>query len=488
MNTKARIIITSIFLLFFITGSIYFTGCKSTESIPIEEITESGTINKENPDTQDTAVQTDTQTVETEPEPDYYVSSSKEFDNYSFICPDGWELLESGDGERVILNNKEYEGSESIFIFIDDISADETLNGPDDIVKAYLEIKNDEATVKEFDEMTFSIDGADRYLNGYSFECSLEKAGAENLSYNDYFTFIEKNGFLYSIKYFGNKKSEEESLKTFKDFLVTFSINGEVKKLKEKENASSVNILILGDDSGMGRPGGRVNGRTDIIILLHLNLDTFKGTAVTIPRDTWVEIPGHGEGKINGAHAVGGNELAVKTIEELSGLEIDNYIITDFDGFVPLIDFLGGVTVEVGEDLHDDFSGCYLSKGVHHLDGIQALALSRNRHRQGDGTTQSGAFAREKEAAKIVMALLEQKSTFERIVAIPLFINYLVRYTWTDLEIKDIVRLLPALGKVKASDIEIVTIPSWPQTIGNASAVAYDVEATAELFEEIKDQ
>ena len=53
--------------------------------------------------------------------------------------------------------------------------------------------------------------------------------------------------------------------------------------------------------------------------------------------------------------------LLYKTIENLSGLKIDNYIITDFDGFIPLIDFLGGVTVEVGENLNDGFSGCYLS-------------------------------------------------------------------------------------------------------------------------------
>ena len=238
----------------------------------------------------------------------------------------------------------------------------------------------------------------------------------------------------------------------------------------------------------MGRPGGRVSGRTDIIIILHLNLDTCKGTAVTIPRDTWVNIPGHGENKINGANAVGGTELTIEVIEELSGLEIDNYIITDFDGFIPLIDFLGGVTIEVGEDLNDDFSGCYLSKGVHHLDGKNALALARNRHRSGDGSTQSGAFAREREAAKIIVALLDQKSTFERIAAMPLFINYLVEYTWTDLSFIDILKLLPVLGQIKSSDIELTGIPSWPQAVGNASAVVYDEEATAELFEEIKNQ
>ena len=91
-----------------------------------------------------------------------------------------------------------------------------------------------------------------------------------------------------------------------------------------------MNILILGDDSAFDRAGGRVNGRTDIIILFHLNPETLKGTIVTIPRDTWVNIPGHGEGKINGAHALGGNDLTLKTIEELSGLKIDNHILFVF--------------------------------------------------------------------------------------------------------------------------------------------------------------
>ena len=125
---------------------------------------------------------------------------------------------------------------------------------------------------------------------------------------------------------------------------------------------------------------------------------------------------------------------------------------------------------------------------MHHLNGVTALALCRNRHRQGDGTTQPGAFAREREAAKVIVALLDQKSTFERIVSIPLYINYLLRYSWTDLGFIDILRLLPILGKIKSSDINITTIPSWSETIGNASAVVYDREATAELFEEIKNQ
>ncbi|MBM3714035.1 MAG: hypothetical protein FJW56_11500, partial [Actinobacteria bacterium] len=411
-----------------------------------------------------------------------YVSKSKDFTSYSFLCPDGWELFETDAGSRVVLRNidSSLNKTESIFIFVDNLQNIDGSKTDEEIMSAYTEMLEDEPTAELLEEEFIKIDDDIVKLAGYKYESRLfdSDGGNENLKFIsvDYFTFLRNKDYLYSIKYIGCNVDAEQGCKTFKDFLSTFSIKDEAEGFKEKGKNSSVNILILGDDSGLGGPGGRVNGRTDIIIILHLNLDTCKGTAVTIPRDTWVNIPGRGEGKITEAHATGGNELTVQTIEEFSGLDIDNYIITDFDGFIPLIDFLGGVTIEVGENLSDDFSGCYLAKGVHHLNGEQALALCRNRHRQGDGTTQPGAFAREREAAKVIVALLEQKSTFERIVSLPLFINYLLRYTWTDLNFIDIFRFLPVLGKINSSDIDVTTIPSWPQTFGNASAVAYDKE------------
>jgi len=293
---------------------------------------------------------------------------------------------------------------------------------------------------------------------------------------------------LYIIKYMGIGIDTETALSDFKNFLQNFSLNPSEQSVKTPQKQDSVNILILGDDSAFDRPGGRVNGRTDIIIIFHLNLESGEGTIVTIPRDTWVSIPGHEDGKINGAHAFGGNELTVKTIEALSGLKIDNYIITDFDGFKPLIDFLGGVTVEVKENLSDSFSGCYLNIGVHHLNGEQALALCRNRHRNGDPGQQGGAFARERESAKIILALYNQQTTFERFIKMPVFINYLIKYVWTDITFKDVIRFLPSFGKINTQNIKITTIPSWPEMVGSASAVVYDKEATKELFEEIKNQ
>jgi LCP family protein required for cell wall assembly len=494
-SKSLSIFIISVLMIFILIFSVVLSSCskqQAAESTAQEQSQASG----ETASSTATEAVTTAAEVSTEPPPNYYISSSEDFDNYSLVCPDGWKLYETKSGAGVILQNDVNVESknESIFISVDNISGLDQLQSETGILDAYIgSVKND-GTLKLGGEETVSIGSESAKLMGYSYKSGLDKTEDKAESKNpdltniDLFTYIKKGEVVYSIKYIGKNVEESGAKETFKNFLAQFSLNEKVLQQKQKDENNSVNILILGDDSGMGRAGGRVGGRTDIIIILHLNLDTCKGTAVTIPRDTWVDIPGHGEGKINGAHAFGGNELTVQTIENLSGLKIDNYIITDMDGFGPLIDFLGGVTVEVGENLSDGFSGCYLSKGVHHLDGTAAQALARNRHRAGDGSTQGGAFAREREAAKIIVALLDQKSTFERIIAMPAFVNFLLKYTWTDLKLLDVLRLLPVLGKIKSADIELAGLPSWPQAVGNASAVVYDVEAAAELFEEIKNQ
>ncbi|MBC8386710.1 MAG: LCP family protein [Actinobacteria bacterium] len=411
-------------------------------------------------------------------EEDYYVSRSDNFKNYSFICPDNWVLFEENDGSRILIKNDlGSRGMECFFILVEPLSSIKNLKN-DDIIQKYTDITCELDGAELMEEEILFIDGLSAKLNGYGYNSLMDEYFKEI----DLLSFIKKDGYIYLIKYMSSNIDIEDAKKTYKDFISTFSFTRDVERVKEDSRSTSINILILGDDSAYDRAGGRVSGRADIIILLNVNLEIYDGTIITIPRDTWVNIPDHGEGKINGARAVGGNELMVRVVEELSGLEIDNYIITDFDGFKPLIDFLGGVTIEIEEDLADGFSGCYLSKGIHHLNGEQALALCRNRHREG------GAYAREEESAKVILALYEQKTTFEKIISLPAFVNFLLNYTWTDFTFNDILKLLPAFGKVKASDIRITTIPSWPQMIGDVSAVVYDEEATMKLFEQIKNQ
>ena len=415
---------------------------------------------------------------------EFYRSSSEEIANYSFISPAGWSLTEHERGIRSLVKKISSTESRSILVSVEKSEEFSEVKDESEIMQKYISGLEEIKSKMDITPEEIKISGINSKIYGY--EYVLDFDGNKNAV--DLLSYVKNDGCYYIIKYMGTGIETSTAMSDFKSFLNNFSLESSMQSVKVPQKQDSVNILILGDDSAFDRPGGRVNGRTDIIIIFHLNLVSGEGTIVTIPRDTWVSIPGHNDGKINGAHAIGGNELTIKTIEEFSGLKIDNYIITDFDGFKPLIDFLGGVTVEVKENLSDSFSGCYLDIGVHHLNGEDALALSRNRHRNGEPGQQGGAFAREREAAKIILALYNQQTKFERFIKMPVFVNYLMNYVWSDITFKDLLKYIPSFGKINTQNIKITTIPSWPEMVGNASAVVYDKEATRELFEEIKAQ
>jgi len=433
----------------------------------------------------------------------YYSSTSGEFKKYGFICPEGWTFAEEDGGSRVVLTKIEQQtdSAETIMVMVEKMDSFISSDSPEELVEGYMLLSQGDPVGGEPLESQFiKIGQFDAELTGYLYKSGLsgkndEDTGDDQSSGNDSYddeidmlTYIYDDDHIYIMKYMGSGIDTNPARETFMEFLSGFDIESGISPTRIEDGSLSTNILILGVDSGMGRDWGRNSARSDINMIVHINLETHEATIVTVPRDLWVPITGHDDGKINGAYTMGGPELAVETFENFSGLEIDNYIITDFDGFIPLIDYLGGVTIEVNEDLADGFSGSYLSKGVHHLDGQQTLALCRNRHRSGDGTTQGGAWAREREAAKVIKALYEQKTTLERIMALPAFANFLLRYTWTDLDFADILKLLPVLGRIDSNDISIRGVPSYSQMIGKASAVVYYEDETRQLFEEVVDQ
>jgi len=242
-----------------------------------------------------------------------------------------------------------------------------------------------------------------------------------------------------------------------------------------------VNFIIWGDDSASDRPGGRVSGRTDINIFVHLNLDTHKAYLVTIPRDTWF-----GGRKINGYHASGGNAGAVSAFERFTGTKIDFYVVTDFDGFKPLIDYFGGVDTTVEENIADGFSGCYLTPGMHHINGTQALALSRARH--GRSLYGGGAYARERQSAMLLADCLLQKRSIVNSGNLSNFLNTIGQYVWTNISLSQAVQILPAVLSMSREDITITTFNSWPQWFGKSSAVGYNEAEKNQFFRDILNQ
>lgn len=144
-------------------------------------------------------------------------------------------------------------------------------------------------------------------------------------------------------------------------------------------------LLVVGSDAGPPRPGSATTGRADAIQLVVVPEDRSTVSIVSIPRDSWVPVRGHGRSKIN-AGLTNGPEAMAGTIEDLTGLEVDDWVVTGFDGFVGMIDTIGGVHVDVEQRLNDN-RGAHsnLHPGPQTLDGTQALAYTRDRKSRPDG-------------------------------------------------------------------------------------------------------
>jgi len=149
--------------------------------------------------------------------------------------------------------------------------------------------------------------------------------------------------------------------------------------------------LLVGSDSRRGLTveqqealatgGDTGNGRTDTILLVHLPAfgSATPTTMVSIPRDSYVPIPGYGRDKINAAFAMGGGPLLAETVEQATGLRIDHYAEVGFSGFAVLVDAVGGVTVCPTEPIDDPLAGIKLPAGCQKLGGGNALGYVRSR-------------------------------------------------------------------------------------------------------------
>lgn len=138
----------------------------------------------------------------------------------------------------------------------------------------------------------------------------------------------------------------------------------------------TVFVLMIGSDERLGLEGARA----DALHVVGLNPSMGRATILNIPRDTWVEIPGHGQGRVNEAYHFGGAALQAETVSRLTGARISYTLTTTFDGVVAMVDRFGGLDVDVPLYMDDRNSGAAFHQGRQRLDGRQVLAFSRNRH------------------------------------------------------------------------------------------------------------
>jgi LCP family protein required for cell wall assembly len=150
------------------------------------------------------------------------------------------------------------------------------------------------------------------------------------------------------------------------------------------------NILVLGSDArpkGSREGGANVGGPSRSDTLMLIRTGGFKSARLSIPRDTVVDIPGHGQDKINAAYAIGGAALTITTVERYLGIKINHLVEVNFDNFPQFIDALGGVDVQLPGCVRAKLDGgdgnggttINVHKGTNHLDGHHALGLARVR-------------------------------------------------------------------------------------------------------------
>ncbi len=221
-----------------------------------------------------------------------------------------------------------------------------------------------------------------------------------------------------------------------------------------------VTIMVLGRDT---RDAETDSGRADIIMLFHLDPEKEACSLLSIPRDCWVEIPGYGEDKINAAYAYGGEELMIKTINSFLGAEINHYVTLDFDGFVELIDAVGGVDITIERPIVDPKSGANFSAGNHHLTGEQALSYTRSR------STELGDIGRIQRQQQLFKELVRQKLNTKYLSSVPYYFNILVDNTRTDLDILTILKYSKAVLSFNSENFETSIIPSRPDWKGEGT-------------------
>lgn len=144
-------------------------------------------------------------------------------------------------------------------------------------------------------------------------------------------------------------------------------------------SAEPVTFLLVGSDTRSEITGGQLpDQRSDAIMVARLSGDRQHAQVISIPRDSWVDIPGYGMGKINAAYAYGGPPLLIQTVEQVTGVRIDHFAAISFNGLVSITDELGGVDVQVAETTSN---GPYTyPAGLNHLDGDQAIWYVGQRH------------------------------------------------------------------------------------------------------------
>lgn len=256
-----------------------------------------------------------------------------------------------------------------------------------------------------------------------------------------------------------------------------------VQALSQTAKTPGTTYLIAGAD--LADEGA---ARADTLMLIHKapNGNTY---LTSIPRDTLVDIPGYGGYKINAAYSFGGATLLVETVENLTGLHIDHFILLGFDSVINLVDAVGDVNLCIDQDVNDERSGLVMAKGCHDLNGEQALAFVRARY--FDPTADIGRQGRQQQFISSLM----KKATSPAVILNPLAQLKLAHAGGSSLTtdpstgLIDIIQAGLAMRSATANE-RVMQIPIADpnfQTQHSGVALLLDEAQTKEFFSQMRD-
>jgi LCP family protein required for cell wall assembly len=230
-------------------------------------------------------------------------------------------------------------------------------------------------------------------------------------------------------------------------------------------------VLVGSDTRAHPAPGEVPDGRSDAIMIARFSADRQHAQLISVPRDSWVNIPGHGMNKVNAAYSLGGPALLIQTLEELTKVRIDHYVAIDFDGLIQVTDDLGGVDVVVAETTSN---GPYtFPAGANHLDGDQARWYLGQRY-----GLEAGDFDRVRRQQQYLQAMfgkLFSSATFTdpgRLDAALLAVTSAVAVDDT-LGNSDLVSLAYSLRSLTPESIEFFTTPVLGTGMEGPASVVY---------------
>ena len=246
--------------------------------------------------------------------------------------------------------------------------------------------------------------------------------------------------------------------------------------LRPWQGTQRLNILLLGIDQRPGENAAKSN--TDTMIVITVDPATHTAGMLSIPRDLYVTLPDHSQGRINTAQALGGPAYAEQAVSALLGIPIQHYVRVNFTAFTKLIDLVGGIDVYVDQNINDPtypnmsfgFDPFVISKGWHHMDGATALKYARTRHQSSD-------FVRMQRQQQILLALRDRVLSSGVLPDLfshaPAIMNTLHDSIATDLDLTEVLRLLLYSRSLPRQDITHLTIDEqaaqpWTTPTGGA--------------------